>query len=163
MAVNRWLDIIAVNRAQAAIFDPFRVGPEKRNLLELTFKEGFRFELSNWEEEAMLTVAGFRGEFGKHPDDPRAQALVSELSASSEAFRAYWEAGVVKRFAARSYTVRHESGEVLSLRITHLRVVDQPGVTILLSMPTDEDTVKAMRRIMQALDDPLSAPAATND
>jgi transcriptional regulator with XRE-family HTH domain len=148
MAVDRWLDVIAINHAQAATFDPFDLPPGRQNLLWLTFGQEFRSRLSNWEQEARLTAAGFRAEFGKHPDDPRAEILVKELSEASEDFRSFWDSAVVKRFSSRSYNVRHQGGETLSFQINHLKIVDQPGVTVLLSLPANQASEDLLQRLL---------------
>nr|WP_318528367.1 hypothetical protein [Nonomuraea gerenzanensis] len=71
---------------------------------------------ADWESKASDVVGNLRLDAGLHPDDPLLVALVGELSAHSEGFRARWAAHHVKRKSHGTVRLVHPLVGELALR-----------------------------------------------
>ncbi|HWH95968.1 MAG TPA: helix-turn-helix transcriptional regulator [Baekduia sp.] len=86
---SRRFDVLAVNALAYALSPGYRPG---RNLVRDTFLDpAARDFFADWPTVAQQAVGGLRAAVGAGADDPRLGALVAELSAASEDFRALWE------------------------------------------------------------------------
>ena len=92
LVLGRRLDVLAWNRAAAALMTDFAaVPPGRRNIVWLLFlDEGVRGLYAEWDVVARDTVACLRAAAGRFPDDPGVAALVGELSVKSDQFRQWW-------------------------------------------------------------------------
>ena len=78
-------DLLAWNRPAVAVFTDFgAMPPEGRNLLRWLFADPARdHTAATWEDTAKHTLARFRAQHARRPDDPSFAALIEELSAAS--------------------------------------------------------------------------------
>jgi hypothetical protein len=91
LTTARW-DVLAWSPALRAVFGDLEDVPEhERNMLWLVFTHSdYRLMMPDWETDARAMVAKFRGEFGRHSEDPAFRALVEALSLRSVDFRSWW-------------------------------------------------------------------------
>jgi transcriptional regulator with XRE-family HTH domain len=88
IVVSRCLDVLAANALARALSPGF--APGQNYLRWRLFEPAAREFFVDWDEATDVAVSGLREAAGSDPDDPRMQALVDELSASSERFRKLW-------------------------------------------------------------------------
>src|SRR5262245_3955490 len=90
---GRRFDILAWNRAHAAVFgDPAKMPEGRRNLLWRLFTDPASRQLhSDWEEGARRIVARFRGEAARYVGDPDFEDLISALRERSPELREWWD------------------------------------------------------------------------
>ena len=85
---NRYQDVLAANPIARALSPAFTPG---ENLLRWRLLDPRARHLhADWDAATAVLVAGLRELAGSDPEDPRLQALVDELSSSSERFRELW-------------------------------------------------------------------------
>jgi transcriptional regulator with XRE-family HTH domain len=85
---GRYLDVLAVNSAAAALAPFYTVGT---NLLRAAFLDPrVQDMLPGWEDTTESMVAGLRATIGPDTDDPQLNELVGELSVRSTRFRSLW-------------------------------------------------------------------------
>ncbi|MEU2135100.1 helix-turn-helix transcriptional regulator [Streptomyces sp. NPDC018352] len=92
MVLHRGMDVLAWNRAAAALLTDFgALPPAERNLIRLTFLDpDFRALYADWTRAARECVAVLRMETGRTPHDPALTALVGELGLRDPDFRTWW-------------------------------------------------------------------------
>ncbi len=85
---SRYQDVLAANPLAQALSPGFARG---QNFLYWRLLDPAARELyADWDEATEVAVSGLREAAGAYPDDPRMQALVSELSSASARFRELW-------------------------------------------------------------------------
>lgn len=143
-------DILAWNSAQSALWrDPGGVPPERRNLMWLAFTDPRLSSLiAGWEKTARELVAQFRAAAGRHPADPRYAELVRELTEVSGDFRAWWEGYPVAEFDNGLRQVDHPVVGRLDLDSAHLRVAEDPALTLVLHTPVGPEDAARLRQLV---------------
>jgi transcriptional regulator with XRE-family HTH domain len=144
-------DLLAWNRPAVAVFTDFgAMPPEGRNLLRWLFADPARdHTAATWEDTAKHTLARFRAQHARRPDDPSFAALIEELSAVSPEFRAWWPRHEVVAEQAGTKTI---DGHALgTLRLHHLQSTptSDPELRLTMYVPADAET----RRILTSLPD----------
>ena len=87
--VNRYLDILAANPIARALSPEFAPG---QNFLRWRLLDPAAQKLYvDWHDATASAVAGLRDLGGRWSEDPRMQALITELSSASERFRELWQ------------------------------------------------------------------------
>jgi transcriptional regulator with XRE-family HTH domain len=139
------MDVLAWNRAAAAVLTDFGAAPpERRNLLWWLFAADEGRAIRGWAETARNTLARFRAEHARRVGDPAFAALVEELSAASEAFRAWWPEHQVLTEQAGTKTIPHPA--LGTLRLHHLQSspTSDPDLRLTLYVPADAATRAAL-------------------
>ena len=141
-------DLLAWNRPAVAVFTDFgAMPPEGRNLLRWLFADPARdHTAATWEDTAKHTLARFRAQHARRPDDPSFAALIEELSAASPEFRAWWPRHEVVAEQAGTKTI--EGHALGTLRLHHLQSTptSDPELRLTMYVPADAET----RRILEA-------------
>ncbi|SDK40439.1 helix-turn-helix domain-containing protein [Streptomyces indicus] len=125
--VGRRTDILAWNRAAAALFGDFASWPaEDRNWSRMIFlnqqiRDLFR---KNLDQKSADVVSYLRMDAGCHPDDPELSALVGQLSVKSEEFRRLWAAHDVQEKGHGTKTFSHPLVGELTLAFETLSLAD---------------------------------------
>jgi transcriptional regulator with XRE-family HTH domain len=88
IVASRYLDVLAANPIARALSPGFE--PGRNFLCWRLFDPAARELYVDWDEATDAAVSGLRESAGTHPDDPRMQKLISELSAGSARFRELW-------------------------------------------------------------------------
>jgi transcriptional regulator with XRE-family HTH domain len=139
-------DLLAWNRPAVAVFTDFgAMPPEGRNLLRWLFADPARdHTAATWEDTAKHTLARFRAQHARRPDDPSFAALIEELSAASPEFRAWWPRHEVVAEQAGTKTI--EGHALGTLRLHHLQSTptSDPELRLTMYVPADAET----RRIL---------------
>lgn len=88
IVASRYQDVLAANPVAQALSPGFAPG---QNFLRWRLLDpAARVLYVDWEDATDAAVSGLRELAGAAPDDPRMQALVTELSAASACFRESW-------------------------------------------------------------------------
>ena len=144
-------DLLAWNRPAVAVFTDFgAMPPEGRNLLRWLFADPARdHTAATWEDTAKHTLARFRAQHARRPDDPSFAALIEELSAASPEFRAWWPRHEVVAEQAGTKTI--EDHALGTLRLHHLQSTptSDPELRLTMYVPADAET----RRILASFAD----------
>ena len=144
-------DLLAWNRPAVAVFTDFgAMPPEGRNLLRWLFADpGRDHTAATWEDTAKHTLARFRAQHARRPDDPSFAALIEELSAASPEFRAWWPRHEVVAEQAGTKTI--EGHALGTLRLHHLQSTptSDPELRLTMYVPADAET----RRVLTSLPD----------
>lgn len=147
----RW-DILAYNRAEAALMGDYGLLPaERRNLLWLLFTEPtWRTLLTDWDRDTRRVVAQFRATMADMDKlaHPSWQGLVNALSDRSPEFRDMWARHEVTGPATRTKRYRHPVAGELILTATHLAPLDHPGIRMIVYLPHDDGTAGALRDLV---------------
>ena len=150
--VHRRTDVLAWNRAAAALFTDFRgLAPNERNWARLIFlNDAFRSLYADWSQAARDTVAVLRMEASLHPDDPHLAALVGELSIRDPDFRAWWTNHPVHGFGAITRTFHHPIAGTLTLNVHQLSVGTNPDLLVVVyTAPPESPSNGALRSLLQ--------------
>ena len=140
---TRW-DVLATNASYARIF-PFLDAHERRNMLRMLFLEpNFRSITRNYESIFEQVVARFRNDRSRHPEDERMTELVHELQAQSQAFRDLWGQYRVVDPSPLSMEIHHPTGGRFKLDRLPLRPELVSGLTVLIFLPSDEASRRAI-------------------
>jgi transcriptional regulator with XRE-family HTH domain len=139
-------DVLAWNAASVPIFHDWGAEPpERRNLLWWLFTDSSWDRSSpNWESTAKHTLARFRAQHARRPDDPSFAALVEQLTETSPQFRAWWPRHEVIGEQAGTKTIEHP--ELGTLRLHHLQSTptSDPDLRLTIYVPADARTRKAL-------------------
>lgn len=154
--IDHRFDIVAWNAAQVALWmDPGGVPEDDRNLVVLLFTDPLvRTLLVDWKETARMVVAQFRAAAGQYPADPRFDQVVARLSADSAEFRGWWESYPVAEFDIAVNRLDHPRCGRLELDLLHLRLVEQPQLTVVLQTPVSERDSERLNLLTQTAQSP---------
>jgi transcriptional regulator with XRE-family HTH domain len=152
-AVGPRFDVLAWNAASVPIFHDWGAEPpERRNLLWWLFTDlSWDRSSPNWESTAKHTLARFRAQHARRPDDPSFAALVEQLSEASPEFRAWWPRHEVIGEQAGTKTIEHP--QLGTLRLHHLQSTptSDPELRLTIYVPADDASREALGIRHQAL------------
>ena len=132
--------------------------PERRNSMWLMFVEpAWRKLVLDWEREAPLLVATFRGAMAEHVGEPQWQELIDDLSEVSEDFRRIWQDHAVAQPAPRVKTMLHQHAGVIRVETRNFWLSPGTGPRMIVYNPADEDAEEALRWLAEAAPEPFSA------
>lgn len=135
--LDRCWNIVAWNRAEAALFPPVAAhGDEPPNLLDLVFADEdlARLMVDHDEEQARL-VAQFRVHRTDWPDDAALGELIARLRTTSPRFAALWAAEDVAPFVTTHRVFDHPRAGTLEFDHHRFAALDQPGVQLVVYTP----------------------------
>jgi transcriptional regulator with XRE-family HTH domain len=139
-------DMLAWNPPAVRLLRDFGAEPpERRNLLCWLFVDTSWDRSSRaWEETAKHTLARFRAQHARRPDDPSFTALIEELTAASPEFRAWWPRHEVVTDQAGTKTI--ERPGLGPLRLHHLQTTptSDPELRLTIYVPADDRTRRAL-------------------
>lgn len=110
--VNRYLDIVYINRLGQMLSPGFRVG---HNLVKLTFHPDVPRD-AYWRLTAPRAVAYLRASVDPHDDSPAMTALLSDLRAMDPEFQSLWERHETRMPAGHPSTFSHPDVGSIELR-----------------------------------------------
>jgi transcriptional regulator with XRE-family HTH domain len=142
-------DYLVWNQPYARVrHDPGTLPADRRNLLWMMFTDpDNRDRMAHWEPAARAVLSQFRVAVGRRPDDPRFTELVAALSEASPPFRDWWAKYPVRYFRPATIAVRHPDAGLIQLEMFQLRLVDQPGLVMVIQVPvgqTDLERVESL-------------------
>ena len=109
-----------------------------------------RARMARWESAARAVLSQFRAAAGRHPGDPRFTELVEALSEASLQFRDWWAEHPVRYFRPAVIAVRHPEAGLIQLEMFQLRLVDQPGLIMVIQVPTSKTYLARVRSLLPA-------------
>lgn len=141
----RW-DILAWNALSAAIYGDYaKLPPTERNLLQLVLARPLeQVDSVESERSARHLIARLRFDYSKHGDDPRFEALIRHLEATSPLFRRLWD---LPEFSLRALGLfKFKSERYGELTFEHISVVPDghPGIRIGTSVPASAAARRAI-------------------
>ena len=133
-------DYLVWNQPYARVrHDPGALPASRRNMLWMMFTDpDNRARMARWEPAARAVLSQFRAAAGRHPDDPRFTELVAALTESSPQFRDWWAEYPVRYFRPATIAVKHPDAGLIQLEMFQLRLVDQPGLVMVIQVPASE-------------------------
>jgi transcriptional regulator with XRE-family HTH domain len=138
-AVNHYYDLVAWNRAAAVWYDDWSRYPcEERNIVRwmLTSPQA-KARLLNWEREAKDTVAQWRAESAKWPDDELLVERIDQMIGLSPLFAEWWDEQVVQENRSRMRRFRKPRLGVATLRVLPLRSPEFAPAGIMFHLPAE--------------------------
>jgi transcriptional regulator with XRE-family HTH domain len=133
---RRW-DVLAWNKAAAAVFAFDRVAEADRNILVsiLTNPATRRLFGAGWADEAKRAVAQFRATHDLWAEDPAFLELVARLREGSPEFRRWWEAHDIRGAAAGQKLLHHPKKGLLRFEYASFQANDDPGLRLVIYTP----------------------------
>jgi transcriptional regulator with XRE-family HTH domain len=147
---RRW-DFLTWNAAYAAVFgDPDDLPEGHRNHVWATFHDPARRRLfTDWEAGARSTVARFRADSARHVGDPRFDALIAELRATSPEFAAWWSRHEVALSGHGRKLLRHPVAGRLHFEHAVFKLEETPEQRLILYTPLPKgDTPARLARLL---------------
>ena len=142
-------DVIASNRAAAAVLTDFSALPEgQRNVLRMMFHDSrVRAAQPNWQSVARYVVATFRADVARAGAARNVQSLVDELCATSPDFAEMWRDNDVQGHGDGVKVLHHPVAGQLSMEFSGFAVDGRPDLTMVIynpATPDDADKIKAL-------------------
>lgn len=101
--LGKYWDILLWNRGAEFVFQfpPYSENMEtKPNLLHYFLIDPYGKEISSdWEEQAKIIIARFRGDCARYPQDARLNEMIEKFNKESELFRLWWPRYEIKTIA----------------------------------------------------------------
>ncbi|GAA0691369.1 helix-turn-helix transcriptional regulator [Kitasatospora atroaurantiaca] len=147
--INSCWDLLAYNRAYARLVGGLDALPEEeRNSIWLLFtRPSMRTLLVDWQREAREILGQFRASVGQHPDDPRTNALIDALTATSPTFVAMWSEHPIQAFAPAMKQFRHPRAGRVDLNYTKLAVAEAPHQHLVVFLPASPEDAQGLERL----------------
>jgi transcriptional regulator with XRE-family HTH domain len=128
--MNRFTELLAVNRLAAALSPHYRVGV---NMLRALFLDPAERELRrDWELMTEESVGTLRASTAADLTNPRLVELVTELSAASERFRQLWSRHDVQVRQSRVHQLTHPVVGEVNLRAHKLTINGTDGLRLVI-------------------------------
>jgi transcriptional regulator with XRE-family HTH domain len=142
-------DIIAWNRAGAAVFGYDTLAPSQRNILRRIFCDpAARAAQLHWESVARFAVAAFRADVVRAGAEETISSLVNELCRCSPEFEKMWRDNDVRGYGEGTKKLRHPKAGILSLEYSAFAVDGRLDLSLVIYNPaTPEDAAKIRRLI----------------
>ncbi|QTL03413.1 helix-turn-helix domain-containing protein [Aquabacter sp. L1I39] len=158
VATSTW-DIIAWNHAARRVLTDYEtLPPDERNILRRMFLDPpTRAAQGDWEAVARFLVATFRAETARVGDTARAEALVSDLNASSADFARMWSETDVRATGEGAKTIRHAVAGEISLEFSCFAVDGRPDLKLVIYNPAGAADLAKVRRLCAEEDAALYA------
>ncbi|MBO0849775.1 MAG: helix-turn-helix domain-containing protein [Pseudonocardia sp.] len=147
--VNQCWDVLAYNRAQAALVREYDELPasERNNVWLLFTDPALRALLVNWTDEARYLLAKYRAAAAEHAGDPRFGTLTDALRRSSREFREWWPRHDIGGFEPARKQFQHPSAGLLTVNFIKLEPVNHPEHQLLVYLPADPHTAEALSNL----------------
>ncbi len=148
VATATW-DIVGWNRAaRLALTDYEALPPDKRNVLRRMFLDPrTRAAQRDWAAVARFLVATFRAATARAGQDARAEALVAELTGTSDDFTRMWTENDVHTTGEGAKTIRHPRVGEITFEFSSFAVDGRPDLRLMVYNPADEADLAKMRRL----------------
>ena len=142
-------DVVAWNRAAAAVLSDFEAIPaERRNILRGIFGDRrVRAAQADWENVARFVVAAFRADAARAGAAKQVQAFVDELCALSPEFEAMWSDNDVRNHGEGTKHLRRPPVGVIGLEYSAFAVDGRPDLGLIIYSPAtraDANKIKSL-------------------
>jgi len=142
-------DLVAWNRAAAAMFGYDGLAPERRNILRrLFFDLQIRIGQPDWETFARFAVAAFRTDTVRAGAAANVQALVEELRRSSPEFEKFWRENDVRTHGEGTKHFRHPVAGVIEVEFSGFSIDGRPDLNLVIYNPVTPKDVNKIRKLI---------------
>jgi transcriptional regulator with XRE-family HTH domain len=154
-------DLVAWNRAAAAVFGYDETAPEQRNILRRIFLDPHgRTSQLDWESTARLVVSVFRADAARAGLSANADGLIRELRQKSPEFDAFWQEDQdVRAFGDGIKQLRHPNAALLAMEYSSFALDGRPELSMVVYNPATEADAGKVRALMAAA---ITPPGATS-
>lgn len=137
---DRHFDYLVWNEPYLRVrHDPRELPADRRNMIWMMFTDpGNRARMTSWEPAARAVLSQFRIAADQHPGDTRFAELIAALTEASPRFRDWWAEYPVRYFRPATITIDHPQAGLIALQLFQLRLVDQPGLLMVIQIPVSE-------------------------
>ncbi len=144
-------DLVAWNRAAAALFGYDNIIPEKRNILRRIFTDPqARAAQTDWQSVARFAVAAFRSDTARAGASANVQSLVDELCRISPEFEAIWRENDVRIHGEGTKKLKHPVAGLLALEYSAFSVDGRPDLSLVIYNPATPKDVNRIRSLIKA-------------
>lgn len=148
----RW-DLVAWNRAAAAVFGYGTAGPDERNILRRIFcNPRGHADNPEWDSIARFCVAAFRADATRAGPSMDIDTLVASLCADSPEFAAMWADTEVRSFGDGTKHFRHPEAGIIAMEFSSFTVDGRPDLGMIIYQPVSDADATRVRDLMAALD-----------
>jgi transcriptional regulator with XRE-family HTH domain len=143
-------DLVAWNRAAAAVFGYDTLSPDDRNILRRIFlAPGVRAMQFDWESVARFVVAAFRADVARIGRSAAVQAFIDELRGSIPEFAAMWAEHDVRAFGEGTKRILHPDAGPLTLEYSAFAVDGRPDLGMVVFNPATPDDIERVRALIR--------------
>lgn len=129
--------------------DPGILPDDRRNMLWMMFTDAEnRARMVRWEPAARRVLSQFRGAAGRQPD-ARFEELTNTIAAASPEFRSWWTEYPVREFTPTGIEIDHPDAGRITLELFQFRLVESPGVRVVLQVPTTRRDRERVTRLIR--------------
>jgi transcriptional regulator with XRE-family HTH domain len=148
---DEYFDYLVWNQPYARVrHDPATLPASRRNMLWMMFTDpGNRARMVGWEAAAQAVLSQFRAAAGRNPGAPRFAELVAALTEASPQFRDWWARYPVRYFRPAIIAVDHPQAGLIQLEMFQLRLVDQPGLIMVMQVPASGTDLARVTSLLQ--------------
>jgi len=155
--VHDWRMTIVAANAMACALTPY-FAPGVNHMRAVFLEPGLRNWIRNWDEVTGILAASLRFNIAEdNSNDPELQALIGELSISSQRFRTLWARQEVKQKTSGPAIVDHPQVGLLELRYRTFVLPDTRHVLVTYYAEPGS-TAEERLRLLSTLTDPRPMP-----
>jgi transcriptional regulator with XRE-family HTH domain len=144
-------DLLAWNRAAAAVFRYDALAPDQRNILRRIFCDpASRAAQIHWESVARFAVAAFRADVTRAGAADAVASLVNELSVLSPEFRAMWRDNDVRGYGEGTKQLRHPVAGMLELEYSAFAIVGRFDLSLVIYNPAKKNDAAKIRKLLKS-------------
>jgi transcriptional regulator with XRE-family HTH domain len=148
-------DVVAWNRAAAALFDYESRTPEQRNILRLIFSNpSVRERQADWESVARFVVGAFRADVARAGATQNVEALVEELCRASPEFAALWRDNDVRSYGEGTKYLKHPLVGLIALEYSAFAVEGRPDLGMVIYNPATPQDAEKIRTLIKSQPNP---------
>src|SRR5262249_33626115 len=142
-------DLVAWNRAAAALFDYDALAPEKRNILRRIFTDP-RTQAAqlDCESVARFAVATFPADTARAGASAKVEGLVDELRRLSPEFEKIWRENDVRHHGEGTKQLRHPLAGLLTLEYSSFSIDGRPDLSLVIYNPAAPRDAKRIHALM---------------
>jgi len=142
-------DLVAWNRAGAAVFGYDEHGPTERNILRRIFCEPRgRQTNADWDAVARFCVAAFRADATRAGPHADIDMLVASLCADSADFAAMWRDTDVRSYGDGTKHFRHPTAGTIAMEFSSFTVDGRPDLGLVVYHPLTEQDADKVRSLI---------------
>ena len=143
-------DLVAWNRAAAAVFGYDADGSGERNIMRRIFcHPASRLSNPNWEGVARFAVAAFRADAARAGPSPEIDMVVDALCADSAEFAAMWKDSDVRSYGDGVKHLRHPVAGTIAMEFSSFAVDGRPDLGLVIYHPITDADADKVRGLLQ--------------
>ena len=146
-------DLVAWNRAAAAVFGYDAATPDQRNILRRIFCDpANRAMQTDWQNVARFVVAVFRADAARAGAFASVDAFVLDLRRRSPEFDAFWQdERDVRAYGEGTKQLHHPTAGLLNMEYSSFVVDGRPDLSMVIYNPASPQDVAQVRALVAAL------------